>query len=89
MLVLGVLSLFFIAIHAQCPPWSYDETAPNGPAYWGELCREYENCLYSQEQSPIDLTHTLEVFGEKNHLQRKYGVINNFTFGILDFAFEV
>ena len=41
MLFLGLLSLFFIALHAQCPQWSYDEAAMNGPSHWGDLCPQY------------------------------------------------
>jgi carbonic anhydrase len=89
MLVLGVLFLFFISLHAQCPAWSYDETAPNGPARWGELCTPYSNCLSSPDQSPIDLVHTVQTIDGTHHLQHKYNVITNFQFGLIDYAYEV
>eukprot|EP00026_Physarum_polycephalum_P013839 Phypoly_transcript_14287.p1 GENE.Phypoly_transcript_14287~~Phypoly_transcript_14287.p1 ORF type:complete len:302 (+),score=25.25 Phypoly_transcript_14287:69-974(+) len=87
MFVLGVLSLFLVSIYAQCPAWSYDETSPNGPAHWGELCPAYANCLLSQQQSPIDLVHNVQNF-DTHHLQHQYHVITNFRFGIIDHAYE-
>jgi len=39
----------------ECPHWSYDVTAPNGPYYWGNLCEAYETCKSGVKQSPVSL----------------------------------
>jgi carbonic anhydrase len=35
--------------------WSYDRTAPNGPARWGTF-PEYDTCSLGEEQTPVDLS---------------------------------
>src|SRR5215212_10823943 len=35
--------------------WSYDRTAPNGPASWGTF-PEYDTCSLGEEQTPVDLS---------------------------------
>jgi carbonic anhydrase len=35
--------------------WTYDATAADGPAHWGELDADYEACRSGHNQSPVDL----------------------------------
>jgi len=75
-------------MHAQCPAWSYDDTAPNGPSHWGTLCPEYADCLGPQ-QSPIDVVQNQQIVGGTQQLAPHYDEIHNVTFGMQDYGYEI
>jgi len=39
----------------ECPHWSYDLNAANGPYEWGNLCEAYVECKAGMKQSPVAL----------------------------------
>ena len=78
-----VICAIFIAstLVASTHKWGY--TGHDGPEHWGELDSEFKECAIGKQQSPINITHEIEVHeGELDPIEFHYDsetthVINN------------
>ena len=55
---LGFCALSSFALAGDHPHWSY--SGLSGPEHWGDLAPEYIQCKVGVNQSPVDITHTID-----------------------------
>jgi carbonic anhydrase len=55
---LGFCALSSFALAGDQPHWTY--SGSHGPAHWGDLAPEYVQCKVGVNQSPVDITHTID-----------------------------
>lgn len=75
-------SLQFSLLHSlrsDCD-FSYNETLPNGPAHWSEICADSYACNHGKRQSPIDIITSLPYGSQSRALNATYIEVENMVF---------
>ena len=57
--LLAAVAMPGLALAQEAPHWDYEEDEA-GPGHWGELSKDFGACASGREQSPIDLTRTID-----------------------------
>ena len=60
--------------------FAYDDSLPNGPSHWSEVCPDAPACSNGKRQSPIDIATSLADATEIKALNATYVEVDSMIF---------